>query len=93
MWLSPTQWAGLAWPSISPGPKTSTWSFRRCGPSSAPGAVRRAAALGQGLHHDESRVGGELSAGADFRRLVTTHDPDGALGNDLVDGWLGLLDR
>ena len=27
---------------------------------------------------------------ADFRELVTHYDPDGKLGNDLVDGWLGL---
>jgi xylitol oxidase len=26
----------------------------------------------------------------DFRRLVAAHDPGGKLGNDLVDGWLGL---
>jgi xylitol oxidase len=26
----------------------------------------------------------------DFRRLVASVDPDGKLGNDLVDGWLGL---
>jgi xylitol oxidase len=27
---------------------------------------------------------------ADFRRLVRHYDPQGKLGNDLVDGWLGL---
>jgi xylitol oxidase len=26
----------------------------------------------------------------DFRGLVESVDPDGKLGNDLVDGWLGL---
>jgi xylitol oxidase len=27
---------------------------------------------------------------ADFRELVAQHDPEGKLGNDLVDGWIGL---